>query len=99
MAPDIATRALNEVEKAMWRLRLESHDSNIGRAQAMKNFMDWLTSDEVTKGTRIPFPNEAAAFADIYWKNKKLYADEVAKFTRQLGQQQAPGAPPVIKPE
>tara|TARA_R110002124_G_scaffold64985_2_gene177199 strand:- start:1831 stop:2727 length:897 start_codon:yes stop_codon:yes gene_type:complete len=77
------TDSYNKIETAMWQLRVESIDSNIGRDQAMKNFMTWLTSDEITNGTDIPFPKEAEVFADIYWRNKKLYAQEVDAFVKQ----------------
>ena len=73
------SNSYNQIEKAMWDLRIESHDPAIGREKAMTKFMDWLTSPEVTKGTDIPFPDEANAFANVYWRNKGLYKQEVEK--------------------
>ncbi len=63
----------DEVEQAMWRLRRDCIDQKLGPIKAMDNFMEWVTSDAVTKGTDIPFPDEAHAFADIYWQAKEAY--------------------------
>ncbi len=43
-----------------------------GRGEdALKRHIDWLLSDEIAKGGAVPFPEEAAAFAEIYWKNRE----------------------------
>ena len=70
------------IEGKLSALRRECYDSKIGRKTAMQNFMDWLLSDEITKGTDIPFPEEAKTFADIYWRNKKLYTAEADAFAK-----------------
>lgn len=75
--------SFNNIEKATWKLREDCMDPSIGRAKGMQNFMNWLMSDEVTKGTDIPFPDEAKAFADIYWSNKELYTKEVEAFKKK----------------
>jgi hypothetical protein len=64
----------NQVETAMADLRDECR--TLGRANAMNNFMTWLRSPQVTQGTDIPFPDEASAFAGIYWLNKNFYTKE-----------------------
>jgi hypothetical protein len=61
----------NEVETGMTQLRDDCR--TMGRKPAMEKFMGWLTSPEVMQGTDTPFPDEAKAFAGIYWKNKRLY--------------------------
>lgn len=67
----------DEVESAMARLREECHA--IDRGPAMKNFMDWLQSPEITRGTDTPFPAEAKAFAGVYWLNRGAYDEAVAR--------------------
>ena len=78
----IWTKSYQTIESKLSTLRRECYDSKIGRKQAMQNFMDWLLSDEITKGTDIPFPEEAKTFADIYWRNKKLYTAEADAFAK-----------------
>lgn len=73
----------DEVEQAMWNLRRACHDSAVGPVKAMTRFMDWITSDAVTNGTTVPFPDEAAAFADIYWRNKDVYTAEAKAFAQK----------------
>jgi hypothetical protein len=65
----------DQVETAMVRLREECQE--MGRRPAMERFMSWLTSPDITRGTDIPFPGEARAFAGVYWKNKELYAEQI----------------------
>lgn len=78
-ACEIWRNTYDKVETAMVKLRRECVDPAIGRDRAMKNFMTWLTSDEISRRTDIPFPDEAKAFADIYWRNKTEYKKEVEK--------------------
>jgi len=40
--------------------------SGIDRKEAMDQFMVWLQSDKTTRGTEIPFVEEAIAFAAVY---------------------------------
>jgi hypothetical protein len=68
----------DRIEQAMWKLRVECTDSKTGRAQAMKNFMAWLTSPAISRDG-VPFYAEAGAFADIYWRNKTEYKKEVER--------------------
>jgi hypothetical protein len=88
------TDSYNKIEHATWKLRRECLDPSIGRKQAMTNFMGWLTSKNITEGTDIPFPKEAQIFADIYWKNKDIYAKEVTAFVKA---QQTPDVPKTDK--
>ncbi len=67
--------AYDQIETATWNLRLGSLKE--GRSAAMTKFMDWLTSPDITKNTAIPFPDEAKAFADVYWRVKKNYEDGI----------------------
>ena len=73
----------NDIEKATWQLRVDALDSDTGPVKAMDNFMNWLTTDEITQGSDIPFPNEALDFADIYWDKKEEYSKEVAGTQKQ----------------
>lgn len=41
------------------------------RKGALERHIDWLCSKEISRGGDIPFPDEAAAFAEIYWKNRE----------------------------
>lgn len=59
------------VEAAM--ARLIDDCKTIGRKAAIDSFMAWLMSEAVTRGTDIPFPDEAHAFAGVYALNKNLY--------------------------
>lgn len=69
----------DEVEQAMWRLRQDCVDPKLGYVKAMDNFMEWISSDTITKGTDIPFPDEAHAFADIYWTAKDDYLKSTSR--------------------
>lgn len=61
----------NTVETAM--RRYYDNVLLVGREQALDDHVAWLTSDEISQGGEIPFPEEAHAFAAIYWKNKNSY--------------------------
>lgn len=70
-AGGIWTDSYNEVEKAIYAFRRECVEGE--KSRAIDIFMAWLQSDSVTKGTDIPFPDQAYAFADIYWGAKDAY--------------------------
>lgn len=72
----------NQIETAMGTLRDKCR--SIGRKKAQESFISWLTSPEITAGSDIPFPEEARAFAGVYWKNKRLYA-EAQKVSQERG--------------
>lgn len=76
------------VEQAMVRLRDDC--ATVGRAAGLKNLMGWLASPAVSHGTDTPFPDEAKAFAGIYWKNKAIYAEEAAKIKHATPQNNLP---------
>jgi hypothetical protein len=59
----------NQVETRMHALTRLSVAGE--RREALLRHIDWLTSSRVTKGSEIPFVDEAAAFAGVYWKNKE----------------------------
>ncbi len=74
---NIWSHRYNQVEEAMVRMRTKVEAGD--RAGAIRDHLAWLASDEITKGTDIPFPGEAKAMAGIYWLNKSIYAEEFQK--------------------
>ncbi len=61
----------DEVERAM--IRLAERGQGDARGRALDDHVAWLRSAEVAAGGEIPFPEEANAFAGIYWLNKKHF--------------------------
>ncbi len=80
--------AQNDVWASNWKIRYDEVEGHIAELQkeirlggnkkeAMDKYMNWLTSPEVTKGTDIPFPDEAKAFAGMYHLNREYYNEAV----------------------
>lgn len=67
----------NMVEKAMCQMH-HAIDSGEDPKTAMDQYMAWLTSPEITKGTDVPFVDEARAFHGTYMLNKRFYQDAIA---------------------
>jgi hypothetical protein len=65
-----------KVEQAMVAMRdmVDSGD----KAKALQNHIAWLTSPEIAQGGTVPFPDEAKAFAGVYWANKAAYDRDYA---------------------
>lgn len=68
----------NQLETAMANLH-RTIDLGGNRQQAMDEYMAWLSSPEITKGTEIPFPDEAHAFAGVARFNKRLYQESIKR--------------------
>lgn len=77
----------NQVETAMCQLH-RAIDSGEDPKAAMDQYMAWLTSPAITKGTDVPFVDEANAFYHTYMLNKRYYQEAIA--AGQLTQQDKP---------
>jgi hypothetical protein len=79
---DIWSDRYDVVEQSMIKFKDECR--TLGRATALQNHIDFLLSDDISNGTDIPFYTEAAAFAEVYAENKRLYRETMER------EQQAP---------
>jgi hypothetical protein len=80
----IWSRRFNLVEAQMAELHA-AIDAGESPSAAMGRFMAWLQSEEITRGTDIPFPDEAEAFAGVYRLNSRHYTESIARGEMSLG--------------
>jgi hypothetical protein len=73
----------DEVNVAMHEITLLSIAGK--RNAAAEKLKTWLTGEHTTLGTGIPFPEEANAFAGVYWASRSLYERTFKPSPRQNG--------------